>query len=101
MRKWGTLRGGYVYTGHGDRAVMGGKRTESMRDLVRDYTRPGDLVCDPCGGAMTTGLACILEGRRFLGGDAMREHAELGVNRIRELPAVPDKTGTLSLFGGA
>mgnify|MGYP000856729435 FL=1 len=101
MRKWGTLRGGYVYTGHGDRAVMGGKRTESMRDLVRDYTRPGDLVCDPCGGAMTTGLACILEGRRFLGGDAMREHAELGVNRIRELPAVQDKTGTLSLFGGA
>ena len=31
---------------------------------------------------MTTGLACILEGRRT-GGDAMRD-AELGVNRIRE-----------------
>jgi tRNA G10 N-methylase Trm11 len=40
-----------------------------MRALVRDYSRPGDLVCDPCCGAGTTLRAAIEEGRRAIGGD--------------------------------
>jgi len=79
--------------------IVGGKPLWLMRALVRDYTRPGDLVCDPCGGAMTTGLACILEGRRFLGGDAMREHAQMGADRLRLMP-VETKRGQLALAAG-
>lgn len=30
-------------------------------------TRPGDLVLDPFSGAGTTGLACLRQGRRYLG----------------------------------
>lgn len=82
MRAWGTLRGAYWYTGHGDRAVMGGKRTESIRDLVRDYTRPGDLVCDPCAGAGTLGVACIAEGRRALLGDRDAGHVAIAKKRL-------------------
>lgn len=78
--------------------VVGGKPLSLMRALVRDYTRPGDLVCDPCGGAMTTGLACVMEGRRFLGGDAMREHAEMGAERLRAAPG-ETKAGQLALLG--
>lgn len=67
--RWGTLRGAYIFTGRGDRVIVGGKRTEAMRALVRDYTRPGDLVCDPCSGGGTTARACQLEGRRFVGAE--------------------------------
>jgi hypothetical protein len=66
--KWGTLPGGYVAgEGWNDKARMGGKPTRLMRLLVKDYSRPGDLVCDPFMGAGTTGVACMLEGRRFVG----------------------------------
>jgi site-specific DNA-methyltransferase (adenine-specific) len=34
--------------------------------LVRTYSAPGDLVCDPMAGAGTTGSACIATGRRYL-----------------------------------
>ena len=40
-----------------------------MRALVRDYTRPGDLVCDPCAGGATTLLAAAIEGRRAIGAE--------------------------------
>ena len=78
--------------------VVGGKPLWLMRALVRDYTRPGDLVCDPCMGAGTTALACVLEGRRFLGGDAMREHADISVERLRLMPG-ETKRGQLALLG--
>jgi site-specific DNA-methyltransferase (adenine-specific) len=38
-----------------------------MRELVRDFTQPGDVVLDPFMGSATTGKACLLEGRRFIG----------------------------------
>ena len=38
-----------------------------MRQLIEDFTDPGELVWDPYGGSMTTGVACLQLGRRFLG----------------------------------
>ncbi len=98
--QWGTLPGGYVCSPERCMPVVGGKPLAAMRDIVRDYTRPGDLVVDPCCGAGTTLLAARLEGRRAIGGDAMEEHAQLAAERLRDLPAA-DKRGTLALFGGA
>lgn len=96
---WGTLDGGYVGPSE-PQPCVGGKPLWLMRALVRDYTRPGDLVVDPCGGAGTTALACRLEGRRCITGDAMLEHAELAAERLRPLPTQARK-GTLALdFGG-
>lgn len=66
--KWGTLPGGY--TGPvGERVHIGGKLLWAMRALVRDYSRPGDLVCDPCAGAGTTLLAALEENRRAIGAE--------------------------------
>lgn len=76
------LPGAYVYTGHGDREVMGGKRTDCMEAIVRDYSQPGELVADPCCGGGTTLLAAIMNGRAAVGGDALREHAELAADRV-------------------
>jgi hypothetical protein len=96
--KWGTLCGGY--DGPSERQpVVGGKPLWLMRALVRDYTRPGDLVIDPCAGGGTTALACALEGRRCVTGDSLREHAELAVGRVRALPQDDPRTGQRALFG--
>jgi DNA modification methylase len=40
-----------------------------MRALVRDYSRPGDLIVDPCMGSATTILAAVIEGRRAIGAE--------------------------------
>lgn len=60
--KWGTLPGGY-YGPSERQLVTGGKPLWLMRALVRDYSRPGDTICDPCGGSFTTAIAACYEGR--------------------------------------
>lgn len=35
--------------------------------LIRTYSNPGDTVLDNCMGSGTTGLACMNEGRSFIG----------------------------------
>ena len=74
--KWGTLPGGYNVTS--DRgAHIGGKPIALMEALVRDYTRPGDLVCDPCAGYGTTLAAAVRNGRRAVGSELDSEtHAK-------------------------
>jgi hypothetical protein len=76
---WGTLPGAYVLPeGHGGKLpVVGGKPLWLMSQLVEHYSRPGDLVVDPCCGAGTTLVAALRAGRRAIGGDVNAEHAEL------------------------
>jgi len=67
--KWGTLPGGYNITSDRGSPVVGAKPIDLMRALVRDYSRPGDVICDPCAGGGTTGRAAQLEGRGFIGAE--------------------------------
>lgn len=73
--KWGTLPGGYVTTGRvgidgdGSGAVVGAKPLSLMHDLIRDYTMPGDVVCDPCAGGGTTLCAALDRGRFAIGAE--------------------------------
>lgn len=69
--KWGTLRGAYILPpGQSDPEMMiGGKPLWLMRALVRDYSRPGNIVCDPCAGNATTLIAAASEGRLGLGAE--------------------------------
>lgn len=69
--KWGALRGAYIgatdrHTGREGR-ILGGKSYPLMRELICDYSRPGDLVVDPCLGGGTTMAAALAEGRRCIG----------------------------------
>jgi hypothetical protein len=68
--RWGSLRGAYVTDSKArTREIKGGKPEWLMRALVRDYSRPGGLVCDPCAGAGTTLVAARAEGRRVVGAE--------------------------------
>ena len=92
--KWGTLPGGYIAgPGWNDKERMGGKPTKLMQELVRDYSRPGDLVLDTHMGSGTTGVACALEGRKFIGVEIDSEAFDISCERIenayRQAPLIP------------
>jgi len=65
---WGSLPGAYV-TSNAGRCFVGGKTMQLMSAIVRDYSRPGDLVCDPCAGYGTTLAAAVGLGRRAIGAE--------------------------------
>jgi site-specific DNA-methyltransferase (adenine-specific) len=79
--KWGTLPGGYAGPSPSCE-VVGGKPLWLMQAIVRDYTRAGDLVCDPFVGSGTTAVAALSEGRRFIGAEAMPEHHTIATRRL-------------------
>jgi site-specific DNA-methyltransferase (adenine-specific) len=67
---WGTLPGAYIRSPGDERSHhRGGKPLGIMQAIVRDYTRPGDLVCDPFAGGATTLLAAAIEGRQAIGSE--------------------------------
>lgn len=53
-----------------------------MRWLVRLVTPPGGLVLDPFAGSGSTGVACALEGMRFVGIEQDGDYAEIARRRI-------------------
>lgn len=87
--KWGTLPGGYQCSPERGKTVLGGKPLWLMERLVEDYSRPGQLVVDPCVGGGTTLVACQRTGRRGIGGDALLDHAQKAVDRIRKPAQMP------------
>lgn len=66
---WGSLPGAYWSRCEQGAAVIGAKPLDLMRAIVRDYSRPGDVVCDPCAGGGTTLLAALWEGRQAIGAE--------------------------------
>lgn len=90
LARWGTLPG--AYTGPAsDRLIVGGKPLWLMRALVRDYSRAGDLICDPLAGAATTLVAAFEKDRRSVGAEIDPETRASGLRRIaRTIPAPSD-----------
>jgi site-specific DNA-methyltransferase (adenine-specific) len=89
---WGKVRQWYTSPReHGE--LRGAKNVELMRAIVRDYSRPGDLVCDPFLGSGTTAIAAMSEGRRFVGSEEKPEHMEIIKRRMA-------RGHTVDLFAG-
>ena len=53
-----------------------------MEALIRDFTDPGDLICDPFCGSGTTGVACKRLGRRFIGWEREPRYHAIAEKRI-------------------
>lgn len=71
------------------------------RELVRLFSDPGEVICDPFAGSGTTGVAALLEGRRVILVERDPAHAATCLRRLRE---TEPRDGTrpakqLKLFG--
>jgi DNA methylase len=82
-------RSGFVAGGNDERVVTGGKPLWLMRSLVRDYSRPGDLIVDPCAGGATTLIAARMEGRRAIGAEMDQKTHALASKRLAK-PYTPN-----------
>jgi DNA modification methylase len=58
------------------------KEVSHYGHLVRMFTPPGGVVLDPFMGSGTTGVACVQEGRDFIGIEREREYYEIAERRI-------------------
>lgn len=67
------------------------KPVELMRYLVRLTKTPtGGVVLDPFMGSGTTGIACVLEGRDFVGIELEEEYIEIAKKRIAKSEIQPN-----------
>lgn len=99
---WGT-RGVSVAASHGgpwpgyirigvslaDKHHMTGKPTKLMQQLVQ-CVPPGGTVLDPFMGSGTTGVACRLEGRKFIGIEMDRGYYDVAERRILQTTKIED-----------
>lgn len=53
-----------------------------MQELVRLFSFEGDVVCDPFSGSGTTGIAAVMQGRKFIGIEQDAAHFDLSCRRI-------------------
>jgi len=60
---------------------------ELPRRVIRMLTDPGEIVLDCFIGSGTTGVACILEGRRYIGVDISSEYARMARKACARVPA--------------
>jgi hypothetical protein len=80
---WGTLDGAYVVPQSREAGGGRGKPAWLMNALIRDYTRKGDLVCDPFAGWGSTLAAAIANGRKAIGAEADSSTFDEAVRRLR------------------
>ncbi|MBL8924141.1 MAG: site-specific DNA-methyltransferase [Myxococcaceae bacterium] len=59
------------------------KPVELMRHLVRLVTPPSGQVLDPFTGSGSTGVAAVLEGRRFVGFELTEDYAPIIAGRLQ------------------
>src|SRR5262249_53223766 len=58
------------------------KPVSLMRWCVLQLPRGADLICDPFMGSGTTGVACVKEGRRFIGVEREPAYFDIACRRI-------------------
>jgi len=53
--------------------------------IVMASTNKGDLIIDPFTGSSTTGLACVLNDRKFIGIDLEKKYLDLSIKRYKDM----------------
>lgn len=59
------------------------KPVELMRYLIRTYSNKNDLILDNTMGSGTTGVACVLENRKFIGIEKDETYFKIAQDRIK------------------
>lgn len=85
-KRWNGGGRGNVYAfaieSSADRFHTTQKPLDLMEAIVRDFTDPGETILDPFAGSGTTGVACIRQGRRFIGWEQDERYHALATKRL-------------------
>lgn len=73
------------------------KSVALMRRFVRLVSRPGDVILDPFGGSMTTGVAALLEGRRVVLIERDPHFARIGRARLDATAPSPERLARVAV----
>jgi len=92
------LPGWWLTTTPRDRHHQTEKPLQVLRDLVR-VADPGGLVLDPFAGSGTTGVAALIEGRRFIGFEQSADYCAIAAARLSTAAMAPT-SDQLDLLGG-
>ena len=90
--------GGYITLNDGDRYPRSVLRFDSakepehptqkpvdlLRYLIRTYSNPGDIICDPVAGSGTTAIAAREENRHYIINDSALEYVEVARRRLAQ-----------------
>lgn len=83
------------------------KPVDLMRYLIRTYTKGNEIVLDFTMGSGTTGVACMIENRKFIGIEKDKEYFKIAQARIKranlepvDIPQRVKPDTNLPLFGG-
>ena len=72
--------------------IFGKHPTQKSLDLLRRIivasTNENDLVLDPFAGSCTTGVACKIYNRKFVGIDVEKEYLEVGKKRMESVKVI-------------
>jgi DNA modification methylase len=72
-----------------ERVHVNQKPVELLRYIIRLYTDEGDTVLDFAAGSFSTGVACALERRNFIGIEQSVEYCAIGEARIQRAMGIP------------
>lgn len=61
------------------------KPIDLLKRVVLSSTNKGDVILDPFAGSSTTGLAAVMNGRKFIGIDMDRKFLDLSIKRFKDL----------------
>ena len=60
------------------------KPLDLLRRITAASTNKGNIILDPFTGSSTTGLAAVVNGRKFIGIDTEKKYLDLSVERFKE-----------------
>lgn len=75
---------GFITDSDDERVHPTQKPTELLQRLLQDYSKPGDLVLDCFMGSGSTGVACVREGRDFVGIERDERYYQIAKTRIEQ-----------------
>lgn len=60
------------------------KPVDLLRYLIRTYTDEGEVILDNCMGSGSTGVAAVLEGRKFIGIERNAQYFAIANDRVED-----------------